>query len=60
MYDGNNQKPGNHFQYLKGAGPSRSNSPSTSLSYEKPAAMPHPDYSSLTKSEQRQLADPRG
>jgi hypothetical protein len=34
--------------------------PQTVLQMERPSAMPHQDYSSLTKSERRQLADPLG
>ena len=34
--------------------------PPTSLEMEKPAAIPQPQYSALTKSEKRQLADPKG
>jgi len=43
----------------KNVGPSPSR-PSTSLKMEKPVAMPQPQYSALTKSEKRQLADPKG
>ena len=43
----------------KNVGPSPSR-PSTSLKMEKPVAMPQQDYSSLTKSERRKLADPLG
>lgn len=35
-------------------------SPQTGLQMQKPYAMPQQDYSSLTKSERRQLADPIG
>lgn len=40
-----------------GPSPSR---PPTSLEMEKPALMPQPQYSALTRSEKRQLADPKG
>ena len=43
----------------RNVGPSPSRPP-TSLEMEKPAAMPQPQYSALTKSEKRQLADPKG
>jgi hypothetical protein len=43
----------------RNVGPSPSRTP-TSLEMEKPAAMPQPQYSALTKSEKRQLADPKG
>ena len=43
----------------KNVGPSPSR-PSTSLKMEKPVAMLQQDYSSLTKSERRKLADPLG
>ena len=34
--------------------------PTTGLEMEKPALMPQPEYSALTKSEKRMLADPKG
>ena len=34
--------------------------PTTSAEMEKPATMPQSQYSSLTKSQRRQLADPLG
>ena len=55
----------NPFGWLSGkydsrnVGPSASRTP-TSLEMEKPAAMPQPQYSALTKWEKRQLADPKG
>ena len=39
---------------------SQTSRPQTSLQMEKPSAMPQQDYSSLTKSERRKLADPLG
>ena len=43
----------------RNVGPSPSRPP-TSLEMEKPAAMPQQQYSGMTKSERRQLPDPRG
>jgi hypothetical protein len=43
----------------KNVGPSGSRS-TTFLEMEKPASMPHIQYSALTKSEKRQLTDPKG
>jgi hypothetical protein len=43
----------------RNAGPSPSK-PSTSLKMEKPVAIPQSQYSALTKSEKRQLANPKG
>ena len=43
----------------RNAGPSPSR-PTTYLKMEKPAFMPQQEYSALTKSERRQLPDPRG
>lgn len=39
---------------------SSSSKPMTGLTMQKPASMPQPEYSALTKSEKRQLADPEG
>lgn len=39
---------------------SKTSSPQTGLQMQKPSAMPQQNYSSLTKSERRQLADPLG
>jgi hypothetical protein len=43
----------------RNVGPSPSRPP-TSLEMEKPASMPQQQYSGMTKSERRQLPDPRG
>lgn len=43
----------------KNVGPSGSR-PTTCLDMEKPASMPQVQYSALTKSEKRQLTDPKG
>lgn len=45
---------------LNPADVSKVSRPQTVLQMEKPSAIPQPDYSSLTKSERRQLADPLG
>jgi hypothetical protein len=44
---------------FKNVGPSPSR-PTTNLEMEKPASMPQQQYSGMTKSERRQLPDPRG
>ena len=43
----------------KNVGPSGSR-PTTYLEMEKPTSMPQPEYSGMTKSERRQLPDPKG
>ena len=43
-----------------GLNPYKTSSSQTDLQMEKPSAMPQQNYSSLTKSERRQLADPLG
>ena len=43
----------------KNVGPSGSR-PTTCLEMEKPASMPQVQYSGLSKSEKRQLTDPKG
>jgi hypothetical protein len=51
------------FGYFSGKYDSRNIEPSrpqTGLEMQKPSAMPQQNYSSLTKSERRQLADPLG